>query len=169
MFLSELNGPRRGHRRVEIKICEVHSGEDGARRADGGVEEQFDGGEVCGWGRLVAGIIDAIAANGEACAMLLVLLGSDGADDATICGPLVRRYLTFANEEASVSALQVSYSLEETTNLVGKASFPHNASGLILDEVPILQHLAGVLVDDGAEEMMRCQGGGVLHVGGKMG
>ena len=153
---SEAHVLRIGHRRVEIKIREVHSDEDGARRADGGVEEQFDGGEVRGWGRLVAGIINAVAADGESCAMLLLFLRAKVADDTTVCGPFVCRYLAFSDEETSISTLQVSNSLKETTNFVDEAAFPHNPCGFILDEMPVFQHLAGFLVDDGAEEMLRC-------------
>jgi hypothetical protein len=45
---SEAQVLRIGHGHVEIEIRQVHPEEDGAGRADGGVEEQFDGGEVCG-------------------------------------------------------------------------------------------------------------------------
>jgi hypothetical protein len=134
---SEAHVLRIGHRRVEIKIREVHSDEDGARRADGGVEEQFDGGEVRGWGRLVAWIIDAIAADGESGAMLLLFLRSEVADDTTVCGPFVGRYLAFSDEETSISALQVSDSLEETTDIVSKAAFPHALCGGILDKMSV--------------------------------
>ncbi len=70
--------------------------------------------------------------------------------------------------ETSISALQVTDSLRETTNFVGEAAFPHKTRGFILDEMPVFQHLAGFLVDDGAEEMLRRRCGGVLFGGGEM-
>ena len=100
--------------------------------------------------------------------MLLLFLRAKVADDTTVCGPFVGRYLGFSDEETSNSALLVTDSLKETTNFVGEAAVPHNPCGFILDEMPVFQHLAGFLVDDGAEEMLSRQCGGVLFGGGKM-
>jgi hypothetical protein len=100
--------------------------------------------------------------------MLLHFLWSEVGDDTTVCGPFVGRFLGFSDEETSISAFLVTDSLKEMTNFVGKAAFPHNPCGFILDEMPVFQHLAGFLVDDGAEEMLSRQCGGVLFGGGKM-
>jgi hypothetical protein len=65
--------------------------------------------------------------------MLLLFLRSEVADDTTVCGPFVRRYLAFSDEETSIGALQISNSLEETTNFISEAAFPHTSRGGILD------------------------------------
>ena len=101
--------------------------------------------------------------------MLLLFLRAKVADDTTVCGPFVGRYLAFSDEETRISTLQVSNSLKETTNFVGEAAFSHDTRGFILDEMPGFQHLAGFLINDGAEEMLRSRCGGVLLGGDEMG
>ena len=101
--------------------------------------------------------------------MLLLFLRAKVADDTTVCGPFVGRYLAFSDEETRISTLQVSNSLKETTNFVGETSLPHKSRGFMLDEMPVFQHLPGFLVNDRAEEMLRGRCGGVLLGGDEMG
>ena len=87
--------------------------------------------------------------------MLLLLLWTEVADNATVRGPFVRWYLTLTDEEASISTLQVPNTLEETPNFVRKAAFPHTSCGGILDKMPVFEHFPCFLVDDGTDKMLR--------------
>ncbi len=109
-----------GHGCVEVKIGQVNPKKDHAWHADGGVNEKFGRGQVGGgrgfvakFGRgqvgggrgFVAGIVNAITANCEACAMLFFFLWAKTAANATVRGSFVQRDLCLSNEEAGVDSL----------------------------------------------------------------
>jgi hypothetical protein len=78
-----------GHGCVEVKIGQVDPKKDCAWQADGGVNEKFGRGQVGNGRGFVAGIVDAITANCEACAMLFFFLWAKISANATVRGPFV--------------------------------------------------------------------------------
>jgi hypothetical protein len=73
----------------EVKIGQVDPKKDRAWRTDGGVNEKFGCGQVGSGRGFVAGIVDAITADCEACAILFVFLWAKIAANATVRGPFV--------------------------------------------------------------------------------
>ncbi len=61
----------------------------------------------------------------------------------------------FGNEETSVSAFDVAYSLEEASEFICKAVLPNCAVFVRFDEMMVLQCVACVFANDGANEVCR--------------
>jgi hypothetical protein len=94
-----------GHGCGEVKIGQVDPKKDRAWHADGGVNEKFGCGQVSGGCGFVSGIVDAITANCEACAMWFFFLWAKIAANTTARGPFVQWDLCLSNEEAGVGSL----------------------------------------------------------------
>ncbi len=75
-------------------------------------------------------------------------------DDPAVRGLFVGRDLRSRYEEASVCAFQFLYPLEQGSNFVCKACFPHNFFHGILDKMTVLPNNACVFVDEGANEVV---------------
>ena len=71
---------------------------------DGAVEQQFDGGKVSSLGADIAGVLDAIAADGEANATGVGFFGAISCDDAEVSGFLVPWDLVGRDEKHGVGA-----------------------------------------------------------------
>ena len=133
-----------------IEILDVDGAEAGMVGGDDAVQQHFDGGERSAGGGGVSGVVQAIAADGEADAVDLGFEGADGGDEAAIgdffgggdAGP--------RNEEDSVvaSGHAGTYTLGEATDVVGQGGDPGGrvwAGG----EVPVFETFSGLWVDDG--------------------
>ncbi len=84
--------------------------------------------------------------------MWFIFLWTVTANNATVCGALVWWHLCLVNEITSVGALDVTYSLEETTKFVRKACLPCGAMTVGLDEVTIFEDVASDVINDGTDK-----------------
>ncbi len=94
-----------------------------------------------------------VPADGELSAIRFILLGAIVATDPTVSCLFVLGHLLFANEKTSVSAFDVTYSLEQATKFVCKAVLPNGTVGVGFDEVVIFEDIASDVVDDGSYEV----------------
>jgi hypothetical protein len=86
--------------------------------------------------------------------MPFLFLGAKIAADTTIRGLFDRQYLIFVNDKTSVSPIQVANALNEAPDLFGEARLPQGAGVLLFDQVVVFQHITGLFIDDGADEMV---------------
>jgi hypothetical protein len=87
------------HRSVEVEVLQVAGHEASVWCGDGAVEEDLDGGDVCGFGVDLAGVINPIATYGEANASWVRFFWAVGGDDAEIGGLFVFWDLAEGDEE----------------------------------------------------------------------
>ena len=111
-----------------------------------------------GGSAFVAGVCDAVAANGESCVMRFIFLWAIITKNATVRCPFVTRHLILADEEAGVHAFDLTNALEKGAEFVCKALLPYGAMGVGFDEMAILADVPGDVIDDGANEIVgvRC-------------
>ena len=108
----------------EVEVGEIHAIETCMWSRDGRVDEELSSDKIGSGSALVTFVGDTVASHGKACAMWFIFLWSVVANNATVCGVLVTRHLLPVNEKTSVGALNVTYSLEETTEFVYEACLP---------------------------------------------
>jgi hypothetical protein len=85
--------------------------------------------------------------------MQFILLKTIVATDPTISCLFVLGHFLFANEETSVSAFDVMYSLKQATKFVCKAVLPNGTVGVGFDQVAVLEYITSDVVDDGSNEV----------------
>ena len=142
------------HGGVEIEVGKVNGHELGTWRGDHTVEEAFGCGDVCGGSADFAGIVDAVAATGEAGAFAFCLFGTDFANNAEIGGFAVGRHGSVANEEEGVSARgHVRKSaLCKTADFIGGRLDPFLAVGAS-NEVFVFKRGSSGRINDGVGSM----------------
>jgi hypothetical protein len=113
------------HGGVEVEIGEANAQKLGPRGTDGGIDEEFGRGEIGCWCALVARVVDAIAANGEPNMILLFFLRLVIAENVAIGGAFVSWNMRLGDEKASVSAGDISGTLEELSDFIGKTVSPN--------------------------------------------
>ena len=86
---------------------------------------------------------------------MLLLLWAKITDDPAVHGLFVGGDLRFLYEEASVHAFQLAHPLEQASYFVREACFPHSFCCGILDKMTVFQNGACVIVNDGADEVVR--------------
>jgi hypothetical protein len=141
------------HRGVEVEIGEVDAQKLGPRGTDGGVDEEFGRGEISGWCALVAWIVDAIAANGEPNAMFLLFLWSVIAANAAVGGAFVSWNVWLGDENACVGDGDISDTLEESPDFIGKTMGTNLLVFVHLHKVTIFKDITCVVINDGANEV----------------
>ncbi len=141
------------HGGMEVEIGEVNAQKLGPRGIDGGIDEEFGCGEIGRWCALVAWIVNAIAANGEPNPMLLFFLWLVIAANAAVGGAFVSWNMRLGNEKACVSAGDISDTLEELPDFIGKTMSPNLLVFVHLHKVSIFKNITCDIVNDGIDEV----------------
>ncbi len=102
---------------------------------------------------LVASICDAVATNGELCAMRFIFLWAIITTNATIHCPFVTRHLVLADDEAGVCAFDIADALEEAAKFICKALLPYGVMGGGFDEMAILPDVPCDVNNNGTNEI----------------
>jgi hypothetical protein len=136
--------------RVEVEVFEVDSHEFGFGGWDDTVEQYLGSGEAGGFCADVAGIINQVAADGEAGSFDFCLLGTDGDYYAAVCDSAIFWDVLAFDELDGVGA---GFHAIADTEFVGKWSGPFGAGFRIFYEMAILHCVAGCGVGDGMSEM----------------
>ncbi len=143
------------HGDVEVEIGKVDAQKLGPRRIDGGIDEKFGHGEIGSWCALVAWIVNAITANSQPNTMLLFFLWLVIAANAAVGGAFVSWNVTLGDEKekACVSAGDISDTLEESPDFIGKPVNPNLLVFVRLHKVSIFEDITCGIVNDGANKV----------------
>ena len=140
-------------RGVEVKVRDVECHELCSRSGDHAVEENFEKQHVRCGGADVTWIVDSVAAQRRARAMLLLFLLADVADKLTVSDVFeaIRWYLSLFDEEARVGWFgdAAADTLEEAPKLIRRGVRPLLLELRALDELAVVEHLAQRGVEHG--------------------
>jgi hypothetical protein len=120
------------HGSAEVEIFDVHRDELGARGGDDTVEEKLSGGKAGRFGADVSGVVDSVAANGEADTAGLGFLGAVRDDKAQVRGFAAGGHGSDGDEEEGVGTFGFrdatgGETLGKASDFFGAAAFPEVA------------------------------------------
>jgi len=132
----------------KVKIFYVNVIEAGVSGGDDGVNEELDGGEVCGGGVN----FDKVDVDYPTDAIWIGFLGMEGGDDAEIRGFLHGRNFEGVDKRHRVCSFGVIgvVAITEACNLLGAGNYPVGDVFTFV-EVAVLLKLTGDGVEDGVE------------------
>jgi len=119
------------HCSVEVKILDVNGTELRVRCGEDAVKEEFGGYESSGFGADVAGIVDAIATDGEADAARVAFVGTVSDDQSKIGGCDTGRNIGTLDEVDCVGADRALVALCKAANFFRTAFLPEGTVGTV--------------------------------------
>ena len=137
------------HRGVEIEVFDIRAHETGVGSGNDAVEEDFGSSHVGGRCADIAGVVDEVAADGEADSVRFGLLRANGGNNSSVGDLAVRRYLFTLDEVNCVrnGGHTSADTLDQATNFVGKAMDPFVFGGA-LRELAVFEGLASDWIED---------------------